>query len=215
MNFRLLGINGSPKKPIAKSNTYFLLKTAIDAAKEAGAQTTLINLNEYELLQCTGCEICTTKPCPLDSQDDYQKLETLMLENDGIIIASPSYWSAPPGILKNFMDRSRDNKMPKQLWANKIFGGIAVSGLRVGGQESVLESLIRFALSHGMIIVGSTGHPWFNSPFPTGAMMYDIEIDGVQKTKFRSVKNDPIALKDAELLGKRLVSIGNKMLGNY
>jgi len=211
MSFKLLGINGSPKKPVEKSNSYHLLNILLKSAEKHGATVTLINLNELEIQQCTGCEICTTKPCPLDAKDDYPKIEKLFLENHGIIIASPSYWTGPPALLKNVLDRSRDNKMPQQLWNGKIFSALAVAGLRVGGQESVISSLINFALGHGMIIVGSIGHPWFNAPFPMGSMMHDIELEGESKILFRPVKKDPIATKDAELLGQRIVEIGQRL----
>ena len=211
MGFKLLGINGSPKKPVGKSNSYHLLTILLNSAEKHGAIVSLINLNELEIQQCTGCEICTTKPCPLDVDDDYPKLEKLILENHGIVIASPSYWAGPPAILKNVIDRSRDNKMPKQLWNGKIFSALTVAGLRVGGQESVINSLINFALGHGMIIVGSTGHPWFNAPFPMGSMMYDIDVEGESKIQFRPVKKDPISTKDAELLGKRITEIGQRL----
>jgi len=211
MTFKLLGINGSPKKPVEKSNTYHLLTIALESAQKQGAETTLINLNDYNIELCTGCELCTTKTCPLDTKDDYVEIEKLIIEHDAIIIASPSYWSAPPGILKNVMDRSRDNKMPEEKWKGKIFGAIAMAGLRVGGQLEVINSLINFALGHGMIIVGATGNPWFNAPFPMGSLMYDLEVEGKQKVKFRHVKHDPIATKDAELLGKRMTEIGVKL----
>ncbi|UCE13499.1 MAG: flavodoxin family protein [Candidatus Heimdallarchaeota archaeon] len=211
MAFSLLGINGSPKKPVHKSNTHFLLKTTLDSAEAEGIQTTLISLAEYDILQCNGCEVCTTKPCPLDQKDDYPKIEQLISSHQGLVIASPSYWTGPPSILKNVLDRSRDNKMSDQLWANKVFAPIAVSGLRVGGQESVISSLINFALGHGMVIVGNIGHPWFNAPFPMGTMMYDCEEEGKSRVKFRSVKKDPIATKDAVLLGQRMASFGKKM----
>lgn len=211
MSFKLLGINGSPKKSTEKSNSHYLLKTALESAEKAGAQTKLINLVDYDFIQCNGCEICTSKPCPLDKKDDYPKLEKLIMDHQGIIIASPSYWTGPPGILKNVIDRSRDNKMPEQLWAGKIFSAIAVSGLRVGGQESVINSLLMFALGHGMIIVGGVGHPWFNAPFPMGTIMYDTMENEQPQVKFRSVKKDPIAIKDAEILGQRVTSFGNKL----
>ncbi|MFX1248118.1 MAG: NAD(P)H-dependent oxidoreductase [Promethearchaeota archaeon] len=66
-------------------------------------------------MKCNGCEVCITKLCPLDKQDDYPKLDQLIIDQQGLIIASPSYWTGPPGILKNILDRSRDNKMPDQL----------------------------------------------------------------------------------------------------
>ncbi len=208
---KILGINGSPKQPIEKSNSYFLLKTALDSAQENGAETVMISLPDFNLLTCTGCEICTTKTCPLDQKDDYSQIEDLIKDSCGIIISSPSYWSGPPGILKNFMDRSRDNKMPKQLWNGKLFSAISVAGLRVGGQESVINSLIHFGLAHGMIVIGGTGHPWFNSPFPVGSLMYDIVEDEAPKVKFRHIKKDPISMKDAELLGQRMAEYGKKL----
>ena len=211
MAFKLLGISGSPKKPAEKTNSAFLLKTALDSAKQEGAVVTQINLSDYNISMCTGCDICTTKPCPLDKNDDYTKIEKLIQEHDGVIISSPSYWAGPPGILKNMIDRSRDNKMPKQLWEGKIFSAIAVSGLRVGGKESVINSLMIFGLAHGMLIVGGIGHPWFNAPFPMGSMMYEDRKGEETKIKFRHVKHDTIAIRDAELLGKRMATIGSRL----
>ncbi len=211
MVFKLLGINGSPKKPTAKTNSYFLLNTTLHSAKEQGIETTLINLTDYKINLCNGCEVCTTEPCPLDKDDDYPLIEALIQEHDGLIIACPSYWAGPPGILKNFLDRSRDNKMPKQIWEGKLFSAISVSGLRVGGQEAVISQLTTFGLAHGMLIVGGTGHPWFTAPFPTGSMMYEEVKDDEIKIKFRHVKKDIIATRDAEALGQRMAEVGKKL----
>jgi multimeric flavodoxin WrbA len=139
------------------------------------------------------------------------KIEKLIQEHDGLIISSPSYWAGPPGILKNMIDRSRDNKMPKQLWEGKMFSAIAVSGLRVGRQESVINSLITFGLAHVMIIIGGIGHPWFNAPFPTGSMMYEDRKNQETKIKFRHVKHDTITNRDVEVLGKRMGAIGLRL----
>jgi multimeric flavodoxin WrbA len=211
MVFKLLGINGSPKKPAAKTNSKFLLDVTLRSAREHGVETTSINLSDYKIDLCNGCEVCTTKPCPLDKNDDYLKVEKLIEEHDGLIVASPSYWAGPPGILKNFFDRSRDNKMPKQLWEGKIFSALTVSGLRVGGQESVISQLTTFGLAHGMLIVGGTGHPWFTSPFPMGTMMYEDAKEEEVEVKFRHVKNDVIAIRDAEALGRRMAKVGKQL----
>ncbi|MHA1995563.1 MAG: flavodoxin family protein [Candidatus Hodarchaeales archaeon] len=211
MVFKLLGINGSPKKPAAKTNSKFLLDVTLQSAKEHGIETTTINLTDYTINLCNGCEVCPTKPCPLDKGDDYPKIEALIQEHNGLVIASPSYWSGPPGILKNFFDRSRDNKMPKQLWEGKIFSAVAVSGLRVGGQEAVISQLTTFGLAHGMLILGGTGHPWFTSPFPMGSMMYEEVKEDEVKIKFRHVKKDIIAIRDAEALGRRMAKVGKKL----
>jgi hypothetical protein len=83
--------------------------------------------------------------------------------------------------------------------------------LRVGGQESVINSLITFGLAHGMLIIGGIGHPWFNAPFPMGSMMYEERKDEEMKVKFRHVKHDTIAISDAEKLGKRIATIGLRL----
>ena len=212
MTFKLLGINGSPKRPTSKSNTNFLLDIVLESAREkGGVETNLIHLSDFNIELCNGCEVCTTKICPLDEKDDYPEIESMIKESQGLIIGAPSYWAGPPGILKNFMDRSRDNKMPKQLWEGKLFSALSVAGLRVGGQESLIYSLITFGLAHGMLIVGGIGHPWFTAPFPMGTMMFEDVQDNESKIRFRSVKKDAIAKQDAKMLGFRIAEMGKKI----
>ena len=42
-------------------NSEILVKEALNAAKEKGAEVTLINLFDYNILPCTGCESCTMR----------------------------------------------------------------------------------------------------------------------------------------------------------
>ena len=81
----------------------------------------------------------------------------------------------------------------------------------MGEQESVINSLITFGLAHGMIIIGGIGHPWFNAPFPMGSMMYEDRKNEEIQIKFRHVKHDTIANRDAEVLGKRMGAIGLRL----
>lgn len=210
---KIIGINGSPKKPVDKSNTHYLLKTVLENIVDDEISTELINLNEYNILNCIGCEVCTTKSCPLDSkeEDQFAEIEEKLLEADVIIIGSPSYWSLPPVTLKNLFDRSRDLKMPVMKLKNKIISAVTVSGLRNGGQESVINSIMSWGLSHGMIVAGATGHPHFNSSFPQGTIMYDTMVEEKNKVKFRHVKRDPISMKDAQKLGERLLYLSKKI----
>ncbi|MFX0062320.1 MAG: flavodoxin family protein [Candidatus Hermodarchaeota archaeon] len=204
---KILAINGSPKKNVERSATYFLLQKVLEGAK--GAETELLNLSEYNLLHCNGCEICVKDQCPLDKKDDFPKIEEKLLEADAIIFGSPSYFGVPSGLMKTLMDRSRDLKMPESKLAGKIASAVSVAGLRVGGQVSTIDALVRFALGQGMIIVGALGHPWFNAPFPMGTLQYDLE----GKAKFRKINDDPLSTKDAVLLGERITAIGKKLTG--
>ncbi|MFX0095736.1 MAG: flavodoxin family protein [Candidatus Hodarchaeota archaeon] len=207
---KILAINGSPKKNIERSATHFLLQKVLEGAKSVcDYETELLNLSEYSLLHCNGCERCVKSQCPLDEKDDFLKIEEKLLEADAIIFGSPSYFGSPSGLIKTLMDRSRDLKMPESKLAGKIASAVSVSGLRVGGQEATVEALVRFALGQGMIIVGALGHPWFNAPLPVGTLQYDLE----GKVKFRKIDDDPVSIKDAFLLGERIAKIGEKLFG--
>jgi multimeric flavodoxin WrbA len=84
---KILGICGSPRK----GNTEFLLRKALKAAREKGAETELILLREKRVEHCDGCSKCEkTGECHIrdDMQEIYNKLE----DADAIVLASPNYY---------------------------------------------------------------------------------------------------------------------------
>ena len=79
-------------------NSEILTKEALLACQKAGAECTLINLFDYNILPCTGCETCTMAMgqgkdigCVLDSKDDMKKIVDFMQRQDAIIIGCPVY----------------------------------------------------------------------------------------------------------------------------
>ena len=194
---RIVGICGSPKNE--RSNTRLLLEKALEAVKTG--QTELINISDYKIQHCTGCDSCVrNKPCPQSADDDMPKIEKKLLDADGIIISAPSYFTSVPGVLKDFIDRSRVMKMNDHQLKDKVFGAITYAGLRYGGQGHVVDILNRYALGHGMIVVGSVGSPIKHGNFGSGSMQAD---DG----SWRSAKKDELAIKGSALLGKRVSEI--------
>jgi multimeric flavodoxin WrbA len=98
---KILGIVGSKRK---KGNTSVLVNRALEKAKEAGAETELIFLGDYAIKGCSGCEGCKkTRRCVID--DDMQKLYPLLLEADGVILGSPTYYYNVSSDVKAFLDR--------------------------------------------------------------------------------------------------------------
>ena len=55
MGFQVMGITAGRKD----SNCEILLKEALLACQEMGAEVRMINLKDYELLDCNGCTSCT------------------------------------------------------------------------------------------------------------------------------------------------------------
>ncbi len=206
----IVGICGSPKKE--RSNTRYLLEKALEAAsdilsegKTKRATTVLLNISDFEIRHCTGCDTCVRKkPCPESEHDDMPKIEEKLLNADGIIIAAPSYFTAVPGVLKDFIDRSRPMKMLDHQLKDKLFGAITYAGLRYGGQEHVIDYLNRYALGQGMIVIGAVGSPVRDGTFGSGSMQTD-------EGEWRSAKKDQLAVEGSQQLGRRMAELVKKL----
>ncbi|MHA1959328.1 MAG: flavodoxin family protein [Candidatus Thorarchaeota archaeon] len=202
----VVGICGSPKKE--RSSTRLLLQQALESASDVLsdgdskiATTLLLNIGEFDIRPCTGCDACVRgDPCPETDEDDMAKIEDELRKADGIIIAAPSYFTSVPGVMKNFIDRSRPMKMQDHELKDKVFGAITYAGLRFGGQEPVVDLLNRYALTQGMIVVGAVGSPVTDGIFGGGSLQTD---DG----QWRSPKKDEMAIASSRRLGRRVAEI--------
>ncbi len=209
----IVGICGSPKKE--RSSTRFLLQKALEAAtavlsegKAKQDATILLDICESEIRHCTGCDACVRgKPCPESEHDDMPEIEKKLVQADGIIIAAPSYFTSVPGILKDFIDRSRPMKMNDHQLKDTFFGAITYAGLRYGGQEHVIDVLNRYALGHGMIVIGALGSPINHGTFGSGSMQND-------EGGWRSAKNDTLAIEGSQILGRRMAEIVKQLKAN-
>jgi multimeric flavodoxin WrbA len=200
----IVGICGSPKTD--HSSTHFLLEKALEAVSEG--QTMLLNISDFTIQHCTGCDSCVRKkPCPQSADDDMLEIEKKLIDADGIIIAAPSYFTSVPGVLKDFIDRSRAMKMNDHQLKNKVFGALTYAGLRYGGQEHVVDFLNRYALGQGMIVVGSVGSPVKHGTFGSGSLQTDEGL-------WRTAQDDDLAVKGSALLGMRVAEI-TKRLQDY
>lgn len=196
----IVGISGTPKN--VKSNTQFLLSKALESAETVESiEAVMINISDYQIRHCTGCDSCVRKkPCPESTHDDMPKIEEQLRKADGIIISAPSYFTSVPGILKDFIDRSRAMKMLDHELKDKIFGALTYAGLRYGGQEHVIDSLNRYALGQGMIVVGAVGSPVKHGNFGSGSLQTDTG-------SWRSASDDELAIEGSILLGKRVAEL--------
>jgi multimeric flavodoxin WrbA len=180
-----------------------LLEKALEAISDS--ETELLNIIDYKILHCTGCDSCVRKkPCPQSANDDMPEVEKKLLNADGIIIAAPSYFTSVPGVLKDFIDRSRAMKMNDHQLKDKVFGAITYAGLRYGGQGHVIDVLNRYALGQGMIVVGSVGSPVKHGNFGSGSLQTD-------EGSWRSAKDDELAVKGSALLGQRVAEIASRL----
>lgn len=81
------------------------------------------------------------------------KVEEL-LDYDGIILGSPTYYGLPAGEIKTLLDESV--KFHGRL-DGKVGGAFTSSGGIAGGNETTLLAIIEALLVHGMIVQGNPG----------------------------------------------------------
>jgi len=74
-----------------------------------------------------------------------------LLDADGIIVGSPTYYGLMSGKIKTFFDKSVD--IHGKL-AGKVGAAFTSSGGTASGAETTLLSLLKAMLVHGMIIQG-------------------------------------------------------------
>jgi NAD(P)H dehydrogenase (quinone) len=74
-----------------------------------------------------------------------------LLDADGVIIGSPTYYGVLTGKLKSFLDASVEYHSKLD---GKVGAAFASSGVLGGGNETTVMSILQCLLVHGMIIQG-------------------------------------------------------------
>ncbi|HDM89271.1 MAG TPA: flavodoxin family protein [Candidatus Bathyarchaeota archaeon] len=187
---KILGIVGSPR---IGGNTELLVTEALKAAEEEGAETELIRLANREISPCDACLKCRESgECRI--KDDFQYVFQKMIEADGIILASPVYFSSATPKIKALIDRAGYLSMAKgRVFENKVGAAMAVA--RRAGQNFTFAQLLFFLLHQGMIVPGST---YWNIAF--GRDRGDV-------------REDEEGLRTARNLGKKMVWLIGKLKG--
>ncbi len=94
-------------------NGEILAKAALMRAEELGAEVKMINLHDYNIKPCSGCESCTVKftqkgeapECVYKDKDDMDSIMKEWLAADGVIVIVPAYSFMPAGLYRIFTDR--------------------------------------------------------------------------------------------------------------
>ena len=110
------------------SYTRMALGLALAGAAELGAETHLIDFNDYDLPFCNGDD---DQPLPAD----VDRLKAEVESCQGLIIGTPEYHGSYSGVLKNAIDL-----MGFDQFGGKMIGLVGVAGGAMGGL-SALASL--------------------------------------------------------------------------
>jgi multimeric flavodoxin WrbA len=102
---KVVAFNGSPKKD---GNTYHGIKMVAEELEKEGIEVEIVHVGNKNVRGCVGCAMCKSNKderCVIRG-DEVNEWIQKMKNADGIILASPVYYSAVAGTMKAFLDRA-------------------------------------------------------------------------------------------------------------
>ncbi|MBI1753278.1 MAG: flavodoxin family protein [Acidobacteria bacterium] len=106
-----------------------------------------------------GAESVPGTRASLISVEDIEARWAELEAADAIVFGSPTYMGNVSGPFKTFMDASSKPWL-EQKWKDKLAAGFTISGSPSGDKLNTLQSLMIFAMQHGMIWVGNAEMPY-------------------------------------------------------
>ncbi len=151
---KVVAFNGSARKD---GNTAILVNTVFKELKKAGIETELVQLSGKKIRGCIACGKCyenKDKRCVV-TNDILNECIEKMMEADGIILASPTYFTDVSSEMKALIDRAgyvaRAND---HMFRQKV--GAAVVAARRAGAIHTFDTLNHFFLISQMVVPGSS-----------------------------------------------------------
>jgi len=188
---KVIAFNGSARKD---GNTAIMIKQVFGELEKEGIETEMIQFSGQKIRGCIACYKCfenKNQRCAVTNDIANECIEK-MLDADGIILASPTYFADVSAELKALIDRAGlVAKANKEMFARKV--GAAVVAVRRGGSIHAFDSMNHFFLISGMIIPGSC---YWNMSF------------GLEKGE---VENDDEGLRTMQILGKNMAWLMKKI----
>jgi multimeric flavodoxin WrbA len=151
---KVVAFNGSARKD---GNTAILINYVLDVLRENGIETELYQLAGKEIRGCLACFKCfenKDQRCVVKDDVANECIEK-MVEADGIILGSPTYFANVSTEMKALIDRAgfvcRANG---EMFKRKV--GTAVVAVRRAGGIHVFNSINHFFFISQMIVPGSS-----------------------------------------------------------
>jgi multimeric flavodoxin WrbA len=151
---KVVAFNGSARKD---GNTAILVKRVLKELENEGIATEMVQLAGEKIRGCTACRGCIAnkdKRCTIDD-DIVNYCIAKMIEADGIILASPTYFADISAEMKALIDRAgfvaRANG---EIFRRKV--GAAVVAVRRAGAIHAFDSINHFFFISQMIVPGSS-----------------------------------------------------------
>ena len=190
---KVVAFNGSARK---NGNTAILVNRVFQELQKEGIETELVQLSGEKIRGCIACNKCfenKDQRCSV-TNDVLNSCVEKMIEADGVILASPTYFANISTELKALIDRSGMTSIANGgMFKRKV--GAAVVAVRRGGSIHAFNAINHFFFINQMIVPGSN---YWNMGF------------GLDKG---DVEKDEEGLRTMEVLGENMAWLLKKIHG--
>jgi len=190
---KIIGLVGSLRKG---KSTYKAMELAFESAR------TVSPAIATEIIELSGLNLdpyIAVGSKSSDRPDDFPSVREKLVAPDvfGVMMASPVYMGIVSSPLKQLFERMVAFRQGGFPLRNKVGGAIAVGAGRNTGVELILQQLIMFMLSQGMILVGDgkPGDHW----------------GGTMQSQGDELSKDEGSLNTVRGVGKRVAEIALRM----
>jgi multimeric flavodoxin WrbA len=188
---KVVAFNGSARKD---GNTAILTNYVLRELENEGIETELIQFSGQAIRGCLACYQCFDKidrRCS-NNNDIVNECIEKIIAADGVILASPTYFSDVSAEMKALIDRAGlVAKANDSLFRRKV--GAGVISVRRGGEIHAFDTINHFFLISEMVIPGSI---YWNMGF------------GLQKGE---VENDEEGIRIMKQLGQNMAWLLKKI----
>ncbi len=176
---KVTAFNCSPRKD---GNTAHMLKTVLSVLEQNGIETEFVQVGGVDMHTCHACGKCKKNMDGKCVQDDdpLNQYSAKMVESDGILIGSPTYFADLSAEAKILIDRVGYSCGTKEGNPLKRKVGAAVVSVRRAGSVHTFDSINHFFLVKEMIIAGST---YWNMSLARNPGDYENDEEGVSTMK--------------------------------
>jgi multimeric flavodoxin WrbA len=171
VRMKVVAFNGSPRK---EGNTFQSIRMVLEELQKEGIETEIIQLGGTEIRGCRACFKCfERKDRQCIQKDALNSFVEKMIEAEGIIIGSPTYFANVSTEVKALIDRAGLVSRANDYLFKRKFGAAVVAVRRAGGTDVYSSINYFFGIGH-MIIPGSS---YWNLGFgrTPGEVMNDTE----------------------------------------
>lgn len=150
---KVVAFNGSPRKA---AHTEALIHYVFEEIEKEGIETEIVSLAGKTLRGCTACMQCfknKDQRCTIN-EDIVNDCIQKMVKADGIILASPTYFSDVTSEMKALIDRSSQVAKANYDMLKRKVGVAIIAARRLGGVHA-FDTINHFFAINQMVIPGS------------------------------------------------------------